>query len=98
MAEEIQSTKLNVTPVCPICSACLDGATGRGTPSTGDLSVCLYCAIPLRFDETLKLRRITKKEFKTFPADVVSELKKAQKIVLKLIEERKRKETGENKR
>ena len=42
---------------CPICFHKLDAATcvsGTAPPKPGDLTVCVYCAEPLMFDESLR--------------------------------------------
>jgi len=44
---------------CPGCSAKLEAATHAGpgspSPNPGDISVCLYCQMPLRFNDELRL-------------------------------------------
>jgi hypothetical protein len=43
---------------CPKCGKKLDGATGLNgatVPRKDDWSVCIYCGLPLVFDEMLRL-------------------------------------------
>jgi hypothetical protein len=57
---------------CPYCSKRLDAATsteGDHRPKPGDTSFCLYCAHPLVFDESLRLRKPTAEEMREFAAD-----------------------------
>ena len=88
---DFKTTELKSKPTCPKCNKTLDGAMGPCEPKKGDVSICIGCAVPLRYDENMLLRRMTKKEFKEFPAFFVTEMKAAQKIVLKMIKERKTK-------
>jgi hypothetical protein len=48
---------------CPFCDYKLDAASGGGTPSPGDISVCIGCASPLRFADDLTVRVMTPAEF-----------------------------------
>ena len=91
---EFKTTKLKSKPICPKCNKTLDGAAGTGEPKEGDVSICIGCAVPLRYDENMLLRRMTKKEFKEFPAFFVAEMKAAQKNVLRLIKARKADASG----
>ena len=45
---------------CPACGHALDAATnttGTTAPTVGDVTVCVYCAEPLRFGSGLVLER-----------------------------------------
>ena len=97
---ETKRKKVNEIPYCPNCAAKLDAATGvteQVGPKKGDVSVCFYCAVPLRFDRDLLLRRITQKEFNKFPEDVIFTLKEIQKNILEFIEKKKSKGIEEKK-
>lgn len=54
---------------CPYCLTPLDCATAgdpaepRAVPKPGDVTVCIMCASPLRFDENLHIRALRKGEF-----------------------------------
>lgn len=56
---------------CPYCGKEFDCATELNGevkgPSSGDWSVCIACAKPLRFDDELNLRKITKSEVVEIP-------------------------------
>lgn len=60
---------------CPYCGYKLDAVSGKGTPSSGDLSVCLNCASPLCFTDDLKLRVLTSKEIAELHPDNQIELR-----------------------
>ena len=51
---------------CPNCGVPLDrvshAADAKATPSPGDLTVCLYCAHLLAFDDELQMRELTEAE------------------------------------
>jgi hypothetical protein len=63
-----KDTRLEPSP-CPWCGKLNDAATGLGEtgPRPGDFSVCLTCAQPLVFDETLRTRAMTMDEFRELP-------------------------------
>lgn len=55
---------------CPQCGESLSGACGPGSraPRADDLSVCAYCATPLRFvDDEGRLARLTPTEIAELP-------------------------------
>jgi hypothetical protein len=65
---------------CPVCGKLLDAATHvlggePAEPTTGDISICLYCGTPLIFTEELSVRILTPKEAriveKEFPQFIV---------------------------
>lgn len=47
---------------CLSCSEIIDAATGPGSPSPGDISVCAHCGHVTVFDDNLKLRAPTDAE------------------------------------
>jgi len=50
---------------CPVCEKDLDATTSidhDSKPTTGDITVCLYCASFLMFNNNLTLRLITEQE------------------------------------
>jgi hypothetical protein len=59
---------------CPRCGHTLDADTALdesgGSPSPGDLSVCLYCATIHRFGVDLKRRPLSNEEIVTLPDDM----------------------------
>ena len=63
---------------CPECGYEVDSATCPddllATPAEGDLSVCLKCATPLKFNKELYLQALTEDEFVELDADVRSKL------------------------
>lgn len=55
---------LRMAPVnCPVCQAELSAATdvrgGDAQPKPDDLTICLYCTAPLRFDADLRPVRLS---------------------------------------
>jgi len=50
---------------CPRCGHELSGATGAGTPTPGDYSVCAYCAMPLVFKSDLSVRAMDDEDVST---------------------------------
>lgn len=59
--------------VCPSCGSKLNGATdpvGDATPSSGDITVCLYCGHILVFTDDLRLRNPTDEEIHEIAGDV----------------------------
>lgn len=66
----VTSSDYRVKPnICPNCGKTLDAATaceGDRKPAPGDFTVCIYCAIILRFDNDMNLREVTKEELAAF--------------------------------
>jgi len=57
----MQTTKV-LKSVCPVCLGELDHATSlieKVSPSPGDISICINCAVTLVFNEDLSLRAAT---------------------------------------
>jgi len=56
---------------CPACGWPLDATStsdgSSATPGPGDLTCCLRCAEPLRFTDTMDVRRLTKLELAELP-------------------------------
>ena len=56
---------------CPACGRPLDAAGttdgSAGTPGPGDLTACLRCGEPLRFTDTMDVRRLTELELAELP-------------------------------
>ena len=62
---------------CPHCSESLSAVAHpdmEAVPRPGDLSICVYCACPLRFTETLGIERLTEEDVKKLPASTQAEL------------------------
>ena len=75
--------------LCPNCGKLLDAATdvdGDSSPSEGDYSFCLDCAVPLMFNKDLTVRSLTALELAWLPDDV-----KAIQHKLHLFNEERRK-------
>lgn len=50
---------------CPLCGYRVDAASapGEASPNPGDSAVCMSCASVLVFDESLRLRKMSRDEF-----------------------------------
>lgn len=59
------------------CTAIEDGAT----PSTGDISICLYCGELSAFTEDLTIRKVSKEEFESYDDDLKKEIIKVQALI-----------------
>jgi hypothetical protein len=68
---------------CPGCGLPLDCATGHATPEPGDLSVCLECGLPCRFDHALTLVTLTDAELGALPPEFLTEQEAARFAVLR---------------
>jgi hypothetical protein len=64
------TTRVVETP-CPQCGAGLDAAsTEEGVPRAGDISICAYCATPLKFvDDAGRVARLKAAEIAALPSD-----------------------------
>jgi len=69
-----EGVRLPDPPTCPVCGVLLDGTaalSSRDTkgrpivPTTGDITVCMYCASMLVFDTPSRLRLPTTAELQT---------------------------------
>lgn len=72
---------------CPICGKELDSATsahGNDRPSPGDISICIYCATILRFDENLKLGEFPQEELIALPREVLTTINHIKNTILTL--------------
>lgn len=71
--------------LCPACGKKVDAVSGvsrDAAPSSGDVSICLYCATPLFFAEDLTLRTMTEDEYNELEPDLQWDILRARKIVL----------------
>jgi hypothetical protein len=71
------TTKIKGKPSCPVCRKELDGATGHGTPTPGDYTVCAYCGAFLTFTDGIygmDLRLLTDAEWSALPAEIKEQL------------------------
>jgi hypothetical protein len=65
---------------CPVCRAELTAASAANAadnvdpPLAGDLTICLHCAIPLRFGADLIPQRLTAYDFSEFDQRTMEEL------------------------
>jgi hypothetical protein len=67
---------------CPCCFRHLDAASGidhDDTPTPSDVTVCMYCAAYLEFDENLRLKSI--EHISGLPEDVQETLINARKAI-----------------
>ena len=58
--------------LCPKCGATLDAASGVSGalhPKPGDMSICLYCAAALVYEDAMTSRLMTAEEFMALPID-----------------------------
>lgn len=73
----------DVTPNrCPHCEHILEGATGvttQNAPKPGDVTLCIYCAAVLVFQDDMRVRLPVEEEANEFASN--GELMKMQKIV-----------------
>jgi hypothetical protein len=53
--------------VCPNCYVPLDSISGYGTPSEGDISLCLHCKTFLVIGAKNDLRVLTRKDWRKIP-------------------------------
>jgi hypothetical protein len=66
---------------CPLCGYQTDAASGLGAPVPGDLTVCLQCASPLRFTDTLQLRAVSPDEFTNLDLQLKNGLRRVMAAV-----------------
>lgn len=74
----------NAAARCPLCNYQLDGASGidhNDVPDPGDLGVCISCASPLVYTDTLALRVMTRKELDELHPDNKRQINMAMKAV-----------------
>jgi hypothetical protein len=67
---------------CPVCKHKLNRATAleSGTPSEGDVTVCLYCESYLKFDKDLRHLPMAPEEVAALPPKLHRQLEKARKL------------------
>ena len=79
---------------CPTCNEKLDAADSMELvwepPSSGDLSICFYCATICMFDDDLTLVIPTQKEMDELPRETVIELANAIAFVQETIKKKSR--------
>ena len=81
--------------VCPVCGSLLDAASSIDhdkKPKPGDVSICIYCAYPLIFEENYRIREPTDEERKVIMADPF--IQRAIKLCRDQIKERLGKKKG----
>ena len=63
---------------CPHCDAKLDAASSAtgATPSPGDLTVCIHCALPLIFDSDCRLCVMTPADMRRLDLETAGELRR----------------------
>lgn len=70
---------------CPVCNHRFDthtSANGLGvSPSPGDISVCLYCAMPLVFREDLSLAEATVQDLANLDKETIRVLNRTQQFI-----------------
>lgn len=62
-------THVAATSICPYCGYLCDRATGEGTPSKDDISICLKCTGLMQFNEDLSLRKIDESAYREMISD-----------------------------
>jgi len=70
---------------CPTCGRILDATTsvqGEQTPSPNDISICMYCAALLIFNDDMTLRKCPYHIIETFPPDIILKIAKATVLIL----------------
>lgn len=67
---------------CPKCGKTLDAACSlhnpEARPTPGDVSICIYCAALLQFDEALAPQILTNEALDAMPGEFIAELLHAQ--------------------
>ncbi len=68
---------------CLVCAAPLDSCNTQsgGTPSPGDLSLCVYCGNIAAFGDDLQLRAIPQEEYRALPENIRIEIEGARAII-----------------
>lgn len=81
------------TPLCscPKCGHAVDAATTSetGSPSPGDLTVCLHCAYPLVFNDDLTVRKLSLEDVKAMSFEEAKELRFYITVAENMIREKK---------
>jgi len=76
MVTDVDDPRFGVVPdLCPNCGEVLDSACevkveGNARPSSGDFTICIYCATSLRFTEDLTLRLLTPDDKPDIPPEL----------------------------
>lgn len=82
------ATHATISCLCPACGACNDrctNASGKDKPTSGDLTVCVYCGTVSVFTgPRLTLRKITDAEFEALDPEERRLLRRAQEVVKEL--------------
>jgi hypothetical protein len=83
----VKTSYLPQRPVCPSCSAKLDGVTdfeGDAVPSEGDITVCAYCQAVLVFGRELALRVACASDLESLDAEKKATLLRYRLAVIQL--------------
>jgi hypothetical protein len=67
-----RGTRLASEPHCLNCNVVVDGARcvdGDGSPSPGDVTMCIYCGHVMAFSEGLGMRELTDAEMQEIAGD-----------------------------
>jgi len=78
--------KISNEPKCSNteCGRVLDGFTGigdKGKPASGDLTICLYCAEIMVFNDDLNLESLSIEEYKSLPKHIRFKIDSAQSAI-----------------
>ena len=69
---------------CPVCLKQFDAATspfGDSAPTPGDLTVCIYCASFLIFEQDLRLRLMTEQEIGELPDEARIQIMRVRRAI-----------------
>lgn len=72
-----------IESLCPVCKERLDAASNAyqetSPPECGDVSICIYCASYLIFDENLSLQLLSVEDLLQLPDKILQQLTRARK-------------------
>jgi hypothetical protein len=89
-SQKVNKLQPHILPIdhCPWCGAESDRAgnvNDAGSPEPGDVSICLWCTLPLQFDENMRLAKITDSELRErLDADNYDLFMRARRYVLEM--------------
>lgn len=86
----------HIESLCPVCKERLDAASNAdqvksSPPECGDVSICLYCASYLIFDEDLTLQLLSVEDLLELPDEILQQLTRMRKEIKKANQKRNKK-------